>query len=125
MNSKSKITIIVLCQIGLIIGSFLSVAIWESQFSLLGNSVNVAGKNRLLTSQFEHEVHDHENTDLHSVDPEKRMNELENNILFLKNGGVQNNIELNPLDEQFDRDWQNMYDQFLVVKTNYEYLKQT
>ena len=125
MNSKSKITIIVLCQIGLIIGSFLSVAIWESQFSLLGNSVNVAGKNRLLTSQFEHEVHDHENNDLHSVDPEKRMNELENNILFLKNGGVQNNIELNPLDEQFDRDWQNMYDQFLVVKTNYEDLKQT
>ena len=93
--------------------------------SLCLETLNVAGKNRLLTSQFEHVVHDHEKFDPHSVDPEKRMNELENNILFLKNGGVQNNIELNPLDEQFDRDWQNMYDQFLVVKTNYEDLKQT
>ena len=79
MNSKSKITVIVLCQIALIMGNFLSVAIWESQFSFLGNSVNVAGKNRLLTSQFLSEVKDYAYVKLPDSDPDFHLKQLEEN----------------------------------------------
>ena len=121
MNSKSKITIIVLCQIALIVGSFLSVAVWESQFSLFGNSVNIAGKNRFLTSQFLHESYAH--VDLFNSHSDDQLTELEQNILFLKNGGIQENIKLNPLDSQFNSDWELVYEQLNQVKTEYQNLK--
>ena len=123
MNSKSKITLIVLCQICLIVGSFLSVAIWESQFALFGNSVNVAGKNRLLTSQFLHEVYSH--LDSPSSDAEKKLDELEQNILFLKNGGIQNDMHINPLDVQFEHEWNLVHDQFKIMKNDFENLHQS
>ena len=123
LNSKSKITVIVLCQIGLIMGSFLSVAIWESQFSLLGNSVNVAGKNRLLTSQFLNEVKDHSYLNLPDANPEEKLQLLEENILFLKNGGEQNNIELNPLSEELHPEWEQVYYDFQMIESDFEDFK--
>ena len=123
MNSKAKISIIVICQIGLIMGSFLSVAIWESQFSLLGNSVNVAGKNRLLTSQFLEEVKDKAYVKMPDADPEEKLEKLEQNILFLQYGGEQDNLKLKPLDEQFQNDWELVYSNFQNLKSNYESFK--
>lgn len=123
LNSKSKIIIIVLCQIALIMGSFLSVVIWESQFSLLGNSINVAGKNRLLASQFLSETKDYTYLKLSDANPEIYLNELEQNILFLKNGGEQNNIKLNPLPEQLFTDWELVYAHFHILKSDYESIK--
>ena len=82
--------------------------------------MNVAGKNRLLTSQFLHEVYSH--LDSPSSHPVTKLNELEQNILFLKNGGDQNNLKLNPLDEQFEQEWKLVYDQFVLIKTNFETL---
>ena len=104
-------------------GNFLSVAIWESQFSFLGNSVNVAGKNRLLTSQFLSEVKDYAYVKLPDSDPDFHLKQLEENILFLKDGGMHNNLELNPLDEQFHEDWQEVYSNFQSLETNYESFK--
>ena len=123
MNSKEKITIIVLSQIVLIVGSFLGVAYWESQFSLLGNSVNVAGKNRLLTSQFLGEVKDYAYLKLPDSEPEKKLNELEQNILILKNGGEQNNFKIDPLREEFNQDWELVYEQFKTIRTDYQDFK--
>ena len=104
-------------------GSFLSVAIWESQFSLLGNSVNVAGKNRLLTSQFLEEVKDKAYVKMPDADPEEKLEKLEQNILFLQYGGEQDNLKLKPLDEQFQNDWELVYSNFQNLKSNYESFK--
>ena len=104
-------------------GSFLSVAIWESQFSLLGNSVNVAGKNRLLTSQFLEEVKDKAYVKMPDADPEEKLEKLEQNILFLQYGGEQDNLKLKPLDEQFQNDWELVYSNFQNLKSNYENFK--
>ena len=104
-------------------GSFLSVAIWESQFSLLGNSVNVAGKNRLLTSQFLNEVKDHSYLNLPDANPEEKLQLLEENILFLKNGGEQNNIELNPLSEELHPEWEQVYYDFQMIESDFEDFK--
>lgn len=104
-------------------GSFLSVAIWESQFSLIGNSINVAGKNRLLTSQFLSEVKDHAYVKLPDSDPDYHLKQLEENILFLKNGGENDNLKLNPLDERFHGDWEKVYSNFQLLETNYQSFK--
>lgn len=104
-------------------GSFLSVAMWESQFSLLGNSVNVAGKNRLLTSQFLNEVKDYGYLNLPDANPDEKLRLLEENILFLKNGGEQNNLKLSSLDEQFYPEWDQVYYHFQMVKFDYENFK--
>ncbi len=123
LKSRTKISIIVSCQILLIIGSFLSVAIWESQSSYLGNSVNVAGKNRLLTSQFLNEVKDSSYLKLSDADPENKLNQLEQNILFLKYGGIEDRIQLQPLDEKFNNDWEQVYSNFQNLKSNFEKFK--
>jgi hypothetical protein len=52
INSKIllKITLLVLIETILIIGSFCVLAYFQSQQSSLGNSINIAGKNRYLTA---------------------------------------------------------------------------
>jgi hypothetical protein len=52
INSKilSKITLLVLIEILLIVGSFGILAYFQSEQSSLGNSINIAGKNRYLTA---------------------------------------------------------------------------
>ena len=52
INSKIllKITLLVIIEIILIVGSFGVLAYFQSQQSSLGNSINIAGKNRYLTT---------------------------------------------------------------------------
>ena len=52
LNSKIilKISIFIIIVIILIIGSFGILAYFQSQGTFLGNSINIAGKNRFLTS---------------------------------------------------------------------------
>ena len=52
INSKIllKITFLVIIEIILIVGSFGVLAYFQSQQSSLGNSINIAGKNRYLTA---------------------------------------------------------------------------
>ena len=45
-----KIGILVIVQIGFVISSFSILSYYESQETHLGNSINIAGKNRFLTS---------------------------------------------------------------------------
>jgi hypothetical protein len=52
INSKilSKITLLVLIEILLIVSSFGTLVYFQSEQSSLGNSINIAGKNRYLTA---------------------------------------------------------------------------
>lgn len=124
MNSKTKISLIVISQIALIVGSFLTIAILESQISLVGNSVNIAGKNRLLTSQFLNELGDFMYVKNSNATPEIKLNELEENILLLKNGGVHSGLKIQKLDETFMNEWNVVYQQYGVLKLNYEKFKE-
>ena len=120
MNPKTKIFLIVISQISLIIGSFLTVAILESQISLVGNSVNIAGKNRLLTSQFLNDLKDSTYVKNSNAMPEVKLNELEENILLLKNGGFDNDLKIQQLDKKFLNEWNVVYQQYNILKSNYE-----
>jgi signal transduction histidine kinase len=83
----------------------------------------VAGKNRLLTSQFLNEVKDSSYLKLSDADPENKLNQLEQNILFLKYGGIEDRIQLQPLDEKFNNDWEQVYSNFQNLKSNFEKFK--
>jgi len=120
VTPKSKTIVIVFCQIGLIVGSFLGVAIWESKNITLGHSLDVAGKNRLLTSLFLNEVIDHAYVKLPDSDPIKSLNDLERNILLLKNGGIFDGVKILPLDDDFNNSWVRVYDKFIETKSNYK-----
>ncbi|MFB5631976.1 MAG: histidine kinase, partial [Nitrosopumilus sp.] len=83
----------------------------------------MAGKNRLLTSQFLNEVKDSSYLKLSDADPENKLNQLEQNILFLKYGGIEDRIQLQPLDEKFNNDWEQVYSNFQNLKSNFEKFK--
>jgi signal transduction histidine kinase len=119
LKSKSKITLIIICQIALIFGSFLTLAIFESQTALLGNSVNVAGKNRFLASQFIEEVKDYAYLKNPDARPEDNLITLEENIYLLKNGGMLNENKIPQLDRVFEPDWSIVQENFLGLKTEY------
>ncbi|MFB5608183.1 MAG: PAS domain-containing sensor histidine kinase [Candidatus Nitrosomaritimum yanchengensis] len=119
MRNKLKITSIITFQILLIIASFLTIAVLESQTSLMGNTINVAGKNRLLASQFMGEVKSEYYVKQPDSNPEKKLKELEENIQFLKQGGMQDGIEIKGITDKRLDDWILVNEKFLALKTKY------
>ena len=119
MESKLKITIIIICQIVLILGSFLTLAIFESQTALLGNSINVAGKNRFLASQVVDEIKDYAFLKKPDASPENKLLLLEENIFLLKNGGKLNENQIPKLDTKFEKDWLLVQENFKDLKSEY------
>lgn len=119
MNNKLKITLIISFQILLIIGSFLTIAILESQTSLKGNTINVAGKNRLLASQFIDEVKDTYYVKQPDSNPQQKLENLKENILFLKNGGKQNGIEIKEISQEMQDDWIKVNEKYLKLESKY------
>lgn len=117
-----KITVIVTAQIILIITSFLIIVHFESQTNLAGNIVNVAGKNRVLTIMVRDEL-SHEL--LHGSGQLLRdggtaltaLDNLKENILFLKTGGSLSGVEIVPLSPRFDGDWINVWDKYVQYET--------
>jgi hypothetical protein len=109
----------IICQIVLIIGSFLTLAIFESQTALLGNSINIAGKNRFLASQFIDEIKDYAYVKNPDAKPEEKLIALEENIYLLKKGGILNENKIPKLDVAFEQDWIIIQQNFLGLKTEY------
>lgn len=119
MRSKSKVSIIILCQIGIIVGSFLTIAFYESQTALLGHSINVAGKNRLLSSEFINEVKDHVFLKNPNANPMNKLNEIEENINLLKNGGELDENEIPKLAMEFQKEGDRVKAGFIKLKSEY------
>ncbi len=111
-----KITVLVTAQIILIITSFLVMIYFESQLNLTGSSVNVAGKNRLLTILVRDELRDELFQESDQMLDRGRtlaaLDALESNILFLKNGGTLSGVEINPLSPRFEDDWNLIWETF-------------
>jgi len=95
------------------------LAVFESQTALLGNSINIAGKNRFLASQFIDEIKDYAYVKNPDAKPEEKLIALEENIYLLKKGGILNENKIPNLDIAFEQDWIIIQQNFLGLKTEY------
>ena len=113
-----RIGILVFIQIFFIIISLVILSYYQSQMTYLGNSINIAGKNRFLTSNLMLSTTEYfaENSgNISKVDT--AIDQLESNILILKNGGKTSDINLKPLPSEFSKDWDYIYQKWILLKT--------
>jgi signal transduction histidine kinase len=114
-----RIGILVFIQIFFIVISLVILSYYQSQMTYLGNSINIAGKNRFLTSNLMFSTAEYfmmENSNETSK-IDIAIDQLESNILILKNGGHISGIDLKPLPPEFSRDWDNIYQKWILLKT--------
>jgi signal transduction histidine kinase len=115
-----KIGLLVVIIIVFIICSFMILAYFQSQQTLLGNSINIAGKTRFLTMDVLFQTSEYLNEILslfssHStpvssatsstVRLNDAMNNLNANLLALRDGGKTSNVELEPLPSKYLDSW--------------------
>ena len=114
LNSKIilKISIFIIIVIILIIGSFGILAYFQSQGSPIGNSINIAGKNRYLTANLLLQTEKYLDGSSNIPQLEDAMYKLQTNIMTLKQGGTISGINLRSLPSDFldlsrriDEDW--------------------
>ena len=113
-----RIVILVFIQIFFIIISLIIVSYYQSQMTYLGNSINMAGKNRFLSSNLMYDIAEFflgNSSDISNIN--SGIKELETNILTLKQGGKISDIELKPLPDEFSNDWDNIYQKWILLKT--------
>ena len=107
-------------QIAFVICSFSILSYYESQGTHLGNSINIAGKNRFLTSNLLLQISEYfsqegnNNSDQSNI--RSAMSQLESNILALKQGGMISDIDLRPLPLMFVKDWDRIYQGWVSLK---------
>jgi hypothetical protein len=101
INSKIllKITLLVVIEIILIAGSFGVLAYFQSQQLSLGNSINIAGRNRYLTSNLLLQTEKYlDGTYSDASQLKAAMNGLQSNIITIKQGGKISGVDLRSLD---------------------------
>jgi signal transduction histidine kinase len=114
-----KIGSLVAILIAVIICSFIILVYFQSQQTLLGNSINIAGKNRFLTISVLFQTSEYLNgifsalssPSVHAPSSFSSMfstaklndaiNNLNTNLVVLRDGGQTSNIELKPLSSKF------------------------
>src|SRR5215467_14261596 len=114
-----KIGLLVVIIIVFIICSFIILAYFQSQQTLLGNSINIAGKTRFLTMDVLFQTSEYLNgilssfssysTPVSSTSSTMRLNDAMNNLnanlLALRDGGKTSNVELEPLPSKYLESW--------------------
>jgi signal transduction histidine kinase len=113
-----RIGILVFIQIFFIIISLIIVSYYQSQMTYLGNSINMAGKNRFLSSNLIYDIAEFflgNSSDISNIN--SGIKEFETNILTLKQGGKISDTELKPLPDEFSNDWDNIYQKWILLKT--------
>ncbi|MGA7602127.1 MAG: hypothetical protein WCE33_03490, partial [Nitrososphaeraceae archaeon] len=103
-----KIGILIAIETIFIISSFGILAYFQSEDSSLGNSINIAGKNRYLTATVLYEADKYLDSQSSATDASNlkvALNNLESNILVLKQGGNTSGIEVEPLSPEFSGLW--------------------
>ena len=85
---------------------------FESQASSIGNSINIAGKNRFLTASLLLQIEKYLDGSSNVSQLEDAMESLQTNIMTLKEGGTTSGVNLEPLPSEFfhlsnriDEDW--------------------
>ena len=117
----SKITLLVIIEILLIVGSFGVLAYFQSEQSSLGNSINIAGKNRYLTAnvllQTEKYLYGISSSSSDTLQVKNAMNNLEANIMTLKQGGKISGVYLKPLPSNLLDLWNSVDNNWSIYKT--------
>ena len=99
-----KIGILIAIETIFIISSFGILAYFQSEDPSLGNSINIAGKNRYLTATVLYEADKYLDSQSSATDASNlkvALNNLESNIIVLKQGGKTSGIEVEPLSPEF------------------------
>ena len=113
---------LVLIEILLIVGSFGILAYFQSEQSSLGNSINIAGKNRYLTAnsllQTEKYLYGLSSSS-NTLQLKGAMSSLETNIMALKQGGKISGVELElkPLPSNLLDLWNSVDKRWNIYKT--------
>ena len=117
-NSKVilKITLLVIVEIGLICGSFFILTYYQSQGTSIGNSINLAGKNRYLTSNslLQTERFLDGSSDMLKLDTAR--DNLEANIEALTYGGTISGVNIKSLPSDFSNYLNNVTRDFTAYK---------
>jgi signal transduction histidine kinase len=129
-----KIALLAAIIIVFIISSFAMLAYFQSQQTLLGNSINIAGKNRFLTMNVLFQTSEYLNGVFSSSSPStstlssstshnsiSKLNDaidkLDTNLLALREGGKTSNVELKPLPSKFLDSWKIINNNWVSFKT--------
>jgi signal transduction histidine kinase len=120
INSKIllKITLLVIIEIILIVGSFGVLAYFQSQQFSLGNSINIAGKNRYLTAKLQLQTERYLDGTSDASQLKAAMDTLQSNIITLKQGGMISGVDLKPLPSEFFNLWNNVSRNWNLYKTS-------
>jgi signal transduction histidine kinase len=134
-----KIALLAAIIIVFVISSFATLAYFQSQQTLLGNSINIAGKNRFLTMNVLFQTSEYLNgvfssssssspssqlssSTSHNSKLNDAINKLDTNLLVLREGGkTSNNIELKPLPSNFLDSWKIINNDWSTFKTFISY----
>jgi len=115
MKAKYKLSIIISIQILLIVGSFTFLAYIENERSQIGNSINIAGKNRFLSVVAHNNIQD-ALFGINQENPMKGFDALEENLILLEQGGTKEDLNLKQLPKFLMDDYEKTYDKFLKFK---------
>ena len=111
----------VVIEILLIVGSFGVLSYFQSEQSSLGNSVNIAGKNRYLTAnlllQTEKYLYGLSSPSSDTSQLKDAMSRLEANIITLKYGGNVAGADVKPLPPNLLPLWNNVNNRWNIYKT--------
>ncbi|MFZ0224218.1 MAG: HAMP domain-containing sensor histidine kinase [Candidatus Nitrosopolaris sp.] len=120
INSKIllKISLLVIIEIILIVGSFGVLTYFQSQQSSLGNSINIAGKDRYLTSNLLLQTEKYLDGTSDVSQLKAPVNALQSNIITLKQGGMVSDVDLKPLPLNFFDLWNTVNRNWNVYKTS-------
>jgi len=113
LSVNSKIVFLVSIQIALIAVSVLILTNYESQDTLLGNSINVASHNLQLVDKVILEMEKYRIGEPFVGTPTLALANLNENINVLMNGGSIRGLEVSPLPEQFDSKWDELHIEYL------------
>jgi signal transduction histidine kinase len=118
INSKVllKITLLVIVEIILIVGSFSLLTYFQSQQSSLGNTINIAGKNRFLTSNLLLQTEKYLEGSSNASQVAAAINNLQFNTMTLKQGGTISGIDFRPLPS-------NLLDMWKIIEQNWNAYK--
>jgi signal transduction histidine kinase len=131
-----KIGIISITQIIFIIIIFGILIYLQSQQTLLGNTINIAGKNRYLTSNIIYQISEYVgqpyiqstitdgkneinyNNNISKI--KEAEQQFDSNIMALKNGNTISNIQLEPIPTEFMNTWNIIYQKWQYLKSALE-----
>jgi signal transduction histidine kinase len=104
-----RLAILIVIEVVLVVSSFGISTYIESQSTATGNTINIAGRNRYLTSNFLLELEKVSQGSAHIENLRNAADALNTNILFLRSGGhiasSSGNIFLEPLSAKYLDKW--------------------